>query len=144
MTNALEYAMPTTHAVRPSWQRLIMVPTYYLGWTVGWGVAGSYAAAILTRDSLNNSSSLIVCGVLSGVVGAVLAYLGQRRRWPQVTMALLGGAATTLVSYALYDMWRGPRGMVWEVFFVFGLILLSGAVAAMTGGAAGIALTRRR
>jgi hypothetical protein len=144
MADALEYALPTTRAARPLWQRVVMVPMYYLGWTVGWGVAGWYVAAVLAPRSLDDSSTLIVSGVISGVAGAVLGHLGRRRRWPQLTLVLLGGAATTLVSYGLYDMWLGPRGMFWGVFFVFGMILLSGGVAALTGGAAGIALTRCR
>jgi peptidoglycan/LPS O-acetylase OafA/YrhL len=142
MTDALEYASPPTEVVRPFWQRLIVVPMYYLGWAIGWAVAGSYAVAISTRESLDDNASLVIGGLLAGVLGAMLAYLARRRRWPQYTMAVLGGAATALVSWSLYDMWRGPRSMFWGFFFVFGTILLSGAVAALIGGAAGIALAR--
>jgi hypothetical protein len=126
------------------WQRLVLVPMYYLGWMIGWAVAGSYAVAIVTRESLDDSASLIVGGILAGALGAVLAQLARRRRWPQFTMAVLGGGASALVSWSLYDMWRGPRSMFWGFFFVFGTILLSGAIAALTGGAAGIALTRAK
>ena len=97
-----------------------------------------------TRESLDDSASMIVGAVLAGALGAVLAHVSRRHRWPQFVMALLGGIATALVSYSVHDMWRGPRSMFWGVFFVFGMILLSGAVAALTGGAAGIALTRSK
>ena len=59
-------------------------------------------------------------------------------------LVLLGLPATGFAVYAVVDMYRMPRGMLWEFFFRFVLILLAGAIGLLLAGFAGLMLSRRR
>ena len=52
--------------------------------------------------------------------------------------------APALAVWAVYDVLRAPRSFLWSFFYMIALIMLSGAIATLVGGAAGILLTRRR
>ena len=148
MTPALDYASPTTRPPPPPlWQRLTLIPLYYLGWTVGCAVWLTYLAVLSANASRAGSANVgIVYATLSlgGIAGAVLAYLGRRRRWPQWLIVSLGLPATGLAVYAVVDMYRMPRGMLWDFLFRFVLILLAGGIGLLVAGFAGLMLSRRR
>ena len=148
MNPALDYASPTTLAPPlPLWQRLTLIPLYYLGWTVGCAVWLAYLAVLLANVIREGSATVAVVYptlALGGVAGAALAYLARRRRWPQWLLASLGVPATGFAVYAVVDMYRMPRGMLWDVFFRFVLILLAGGIGLLVGGFAGLMLSRRR
>jgi hypothetical protein len=58
MMPPLDYASPTTRPPPlPLWQRLTMIPLYYLGWTVGCAVWLAYLAVLLANASRAGSAS---------------------------------------------------------------------------------------
>ena len=148
MMPPLDYASPTTRPPPlPLWQRLTMIPLYYLGWTVGCALWLAYLAVLLANASRAGSANVgIAYGslALGGIAGAALAYVGRRRRWPQWLLVSLGLPATGFAVYAVVDMYRMPRGILWEFFFRFVLVLLAGAIGLLLAGFAGLMLSRRR
>src|SRR5688500_492136 len=148
MTPPLDYASPTTRPPPlPLWQRLTMIPLYYLGWTVGCAVWFSYLSVLLVNAIGAGSADVTIMYAtlaLGGIAGAALAYLGRRRRWPQWLIVLLGLPATGVAVYAVVVMYRTPRSILWEVFFRLALILLAGGIGLLLAGCAGLMLSRRR
>jgi hypothetical protein len=148
MTPALDYASPTTRPPPlPLWQRLTMIPLYYLGWTVGCAVWLTYLAVLLAnviREGSANVAVLYPSLALGGIAGAALAYLARRRRWPQWLLLWLGLPATGFAVYAVVDMYQMPRGIIWEFFFRLVLVLLAGAIGLLLAGFTGLMLSRRR
>ena len=148
MMPPLDYASPTTRPPPlPLWQRLTMIPLYYLGWTVGCAVWLAYLAVLLAnviRAGSPNVAIMYASLGLGGIAGAALAYLARRRRWPQWLLVSLGLPATGFAVYAVVDMYRMPRGILWEFFFRFVLVLLAGAIGLLLAGFAGLMLSRRR
>ena len=148
MTETLEYASPTTRPALPLWQRLTLIPLYYLGWTVGWAVWLTYLTIVAANAVRDGSASMVLTYAslaLGGVAGAVLGYLARRRRWPQWLIMGLGVPATAFAAYAVVDVvYRTPRGFLWEFFFRLALIGLAGGLGLLLAGFTGLVLTRRQ
>jgi hypothetical protein len=147
MSDPLDYASPAIRAPLPLWQQLTLIPLYYLGWTVGCSVWFTYLMVIGVNAVKSGSAhlGLVYASLgLGGMAGAALAYLGRRRRWPQVLLTVLGALAASFAVYAVVDMYRSPRGMLWDFFFRLVLIMLAGAIGMLIAGTAGVLLTRRR
>ena len=148
MTPALDYASPTTRPPPlPRWQRLTMIPLYYLGWTVGCAVWLTYLA-ILSANAIGAGSANVTMTyaslALGGIAGAALAYLARRQRWPQWLIVSLGLPATGFAVYAVVDIYRTPRGILWEFLVRLALVMLAGALGLLLAGFTGLMLSRRR
>lgn len=147
MTETLDYAVPTTRPPLPLWQRLTLIPLYYLGWTVGSAVWLTYLTILAVNAVWAGSANVVLVYAAlgaGGVAGAMLGYLGRRRRWPQWVIGSLGVIATGFAVYGLVDMLRSPRGILWEFFFSLVLIGLAGAIGLLVAGITGLAMAHRR
>ena len=148
MSDVIDYAAPTSRALPPPlWQRLTLIPLYYVGWAVGCAVWLTYLS-ILSANAVRAGSANVGVAYISlaacGIASTAVAYVARRRRWPQVLLAVLAVPATSFAVYAVIDMHRSPRGFLWDFFFRVVLILLVGALGLLLAGVAGIVLTRRR
>ena len=151
MTRALNYAaLPATPPLTVG--RLMLWLVYYAGWAAGWTVVGMVAAFVLLETrvfSLRWVSDDVVfaCGpIIGAALGALLAVLARRRRWPHAVLLIVGVFASIQLARMALTFYGGGRlfgGQGDPLALPFDCFLLAGSVSFPFSGAAGLLLNRR-
>jgi hypothetical protein len=149
MTRALEYAaLPATPPLGVG--RLMLWLVYYAGWAGGWAVLGLIGAVmlletgLLSRRWVSHDEALASGPLVGAALGALLAVLARRRRWPQAVLGIVGGLASVPLACVTWSIYGGRRPMGWDALaLLIYCILLAGSLSFLFSGTAGLLLNRR-
>jgi hypothetical protein len=118
---------------------------YYFGWAAG-GCVGGLLGATRFDEQLTGTAETAAytgCAAAAVISAVVIAYFARRARPLHHTMIWVGAAGAAGSGYMAYVAYR-DQGFLWELGVTIAAILGAAALAVTCGGAAALALNRRR